>query len=167
MEKRTLPAILRQFLPIIWWAALLYGFFMILYPFLIGCGCPYYGGHTCGIKQYLDQIGSVVCLALWPVGIYLYRSTENSLILLHALLSMVTVFSSLVILCLGILEHYTPMAGEIELLVSIICVIPLFPYIGLLEWMDAGRQFYLFTLIYALIMTTLAIRRYRRLRQEL
>ncbi len=161
MEKRTLSPDWREVISILWWAAILYGFFMILYPFLIGCGCPLYAEHTCGVKQYLAPMGSIICALLWPMGIHLYRHRETMLVL-HALLSMLTVLCSLIQLCFGIIQHYIPMTEEIELLAAFICTIPLFPYIGFLTWIEAGQGFYLFTLIYSLTTAVLSIRQYKK-----
>ncbi len=161
----SIPKWLQNLLPIVWWTCLLYGFFMILYPFLIGCGCPYYEPHTCGIKAYLAPIGTVVCMVCWTVGIRLYRRRENMLVL-HALLTMLSAFSALVLLLSTFLIHYIPLSADVELVFAMICCVPLLPYMGLLTIWGTGNRFLVLVLLYTLVNVALVIRRYRILRRD-
>ncbi len=165
MEKRTLSPTWREIFNILWWTALLYGAFMILYPYLVGCGCPYYEEHTCGVKQYLAPIGSFLCLPLWLLGIYLYRDRENRLVF-HALLSMLSAACSLVLLCLNLFTSYLLTESVVSFVLTLVLSLPLFPYLGFLVLLEVGNGFYLFILVYTLVAAGLAIRQYRKLRYE-
>lgn len=128
---------------VLWWLAVLYAFFFICHPFLIGCGCSDVGPeHTCGIVQYYASIGGIAWAVLLPLGMYLFRRWENMLIFL-LILVFITLTCTLFLLAapsLGFGGGDLLSAGVAEFVVTLIFTLPLLPYVGFLPLFGAGAS---------------------------
>ncbi|MBR5445045.1 MAG: hypothetical protein IKV57_02920 [Clostridia bacterium] len=150
---------------ILWWLAVLYAFFCMIHPFLIGCDCPA-SEHTCGVVQYYASIGSVGWMVLLPLGMVWFSRRENMLIFL-----LILVFIPLV--CVMFLL-FAPSLGWLTGDISVMCVpefgitlavsLPLVPYLGLLPLLGAGARsetLYRIVFLYCLAAAVYGIYRYR------
>lgn len=128
---------------VLWWLAVLYAFFFICHPFLIGCGCSDVGPeHTCGIMQYYASIGGIAWAVLLPLGMYLFRRRENMLIFL-LILVFITLTCTLFLLAapsLGFGGGDLLSGSMAEFVVTLIFTVPLLPYIGFLPLFGAGAS---------------------------
>ena len=153
---------------ILWWMAVLYAFFCVIHPFLVGCDCSDAGpAHTCGIVQYLASIGSIGWMILLPLGIHLFRHRENMLIFL-LLLAFVPLVCTLFLLFAPSLGW---LAGDLfamsvpEFGITLVLSIPLVPYMGLLPLLGTGADmetFYWIVFFYSLTAAVYGIYRYRK-----
>lgn len=153
---------------VLWWLAVLYAFFCIFHPFLIGCECSDVGPeHTCGIVQYYASIGGIAWAVLLPFGMYLFRRRENMLIFL-LILVFITLTCTLFLLAapsLGFGGGDLLSGSMAEFVVTLIFTVPLFPYIGFLPLFGAGASVETLLpllLVYCLAAAGFGIYLYRR-----
>lgn len=152
----------------LWGLAVLYTFFCVIHPFLIGCDCSDAGPeHTCGIVQYYASIGSVGWMLLLPLGIHLFRRRENMLIFL-LILAFVPLVCTLFLL---FAPAFGWLAGDLfamtvpEFGITLVLCIPLVSYMGLLPLLGAGADmetFYWVVFLYSLAAAVYGIYRYRK-----
>ncbi|MBR4960109.1 MAG: hypothetical protein IKY52_04355 [Clostridia bacterium] len=153
---------------IMWWLAVLYAFFCVAHPFLIGCGCSDAGAeHTCGIVQYYASIGSAAWTVLLPLGMYLFRYRENMLIflLVLAFIPLTCTLFHIAAPSLGFSAGDLLTTGMAEFIITLLFTLPLTPYIGFLPLMGTGADTETLCtslFLYALATAVFGIYLYRR-----